>query len=164
MNEVNKNEYGFGIVEMIVVIAVILTALVSILQFSVVGRQTQNLAQETGAAAVLAREALEAVRSERDDNWTNISSLTFGTRYYPDLVGSSWVLAVSNPGPIDIYTRWVEFAEVRRDDTTDGIVLSGGSPDPDTRHVTAYVEWTKQGGSTGSLQIETYITNWQGHL
>lgn len=155
------SEAGLGLVEMIVVLAIILTTLVGLLQLITLERRTQIFAQEETAGYMLAREALEAVRSTRDEDWTNITDLTYATRYYPNLQSNAWVLSSSNPGAIGIYTQWIEVTEVFRD-ASDNIATSGAS-DTDTAHVTAFVSWTRIGGSTRTIQLETYLTNWQAY-
>jgi type II secretory pathway pseudopilin PulG len=157
-----KNERGFGMVEMVVAIAIIVVTFISILQVLFLETRAQILAREDTSAYVVARETMEAVRSVRDSDWTNISSLSYSTAYYPQINASSqWELVASNPGPVGIYTRWVEFEEVLRD-IDDNIATSGVS-DPDTRKATVYVEWIRPGGDTRTVTLEAYLTNWQGY-
>ncbi|MDX1607848.1 MAG: type II secretion system protein [Candidatus Spechtbacterales bacterium] len=154
-------ESGLGMVEMIVVLAILVTTFASILQLVFLQRQAQIIAEQDASAYIIGRQTIEAVRSVRDSGWTNISSLTYDTPYYPQINSSSeWELASSDPGSVnEIYTRWVEFGEVFRD-ANDNIATSGTS-DPDTRKVTAYVQWARQGGDTRTITLEAYITNWQ---
>lgn len=155
-----KNENGFSMVEMIVVMAILLTTIVGILQVIFLERRAQILAREDASAYILARETMEAARSVRDSDWTNISTLSYSTPYYPQVNASDqWELIATNPGPVGIYTRWVEFEEVLRD-ANDNIAVSGTS-DADTLKVTAYVEWVRPGGDTRTVTLETYLTNWQ---
>lgn len=160
--QISMQEDGMGIVEIIVVIAIITTAFVAILQLAFLERRAQIVAREDITAYVLARESLEAVRSVRDDNWDNLSTLTFNTPYYPVINGSIWELSGTDPGQVNGYDRWIEVEEVFRD-TNDDIVLSGGTSDSDTLKATAYVEWITAGGNTRQVTLETYLTNWQGY-
>ena len=153
------NQKGLGMVEIIVVTAVIIVAFTAILQLFTLQAQIERVKREELAAYALLSEALEAVRAVRDDNWSNLSSLTISADYYPLISGGAWTLAPTDPGPIDGYSQWVVLGSVARD-ASDDIVLSGGTLDADTLRVTAYVEW-QSGGSTKTKSLDTYLTNWQ---
>ena len=156
------NEDGLGIVEIIVVISILLTAFVAILQTAVLENKAQTLSRQTIAAYLLARESVEATRSIRDSDWANIQALAYDVPYYPQVnVSNEWELSVSDPGPIGTHTRWIEVSEVFRDGNDD-IALTG-TADDDTRKITAYVSWTRAGGDMRTITIEAYITNWQGY-
>ena len=157
-----KKRSGLGMVEAIVVIALIATTFVAILQLAFLERRSQTLAREDIAAYMLVRESFEASRSIRDEDWINITNLTFGTAYYPVINAGRWEFSSSNPGIINgSYTRWVEVGEVFRDDNDD-IAVSGIS-DPDTRFFTSYISWDIAGGTTRTIQLEMYLTNWQNY-
>lgn len=160
---VSSEESGLGMVEMIVVLAILVTTFAAMLQMLFLQRQAQILAEQQAAAYLVARETMEAVRSVRDSDWANITSLSYDTPYYPQINASSeWELVAIDPGPVSgIYTRWVEFNEVLRDANDD--IATSGTADPDTRKVITYVEWTKSGDETRTITLEAYITNWQGY-
>jgi len=81
----NMNQKGLGMVEIMVVIAVILVAFTAILQLFNLQVQTERSRRDQIGAYALLSEALEATRAVRDDNWTNLSSLTLGADYYPEI-------------------------------------------------------------------------------
>ena len=158
---VAKKNSGLGMIEMVVVIAIIFTVLVGLLRLVTLEMRVQIFAQEETAAYILAREALEAVRNVRDEDWSNISALTYDTRYYPEIVSNAWSLGSSNPGPVGIYTQWIEVHEVFRDASDD--IATSGSADADTVRLTAHIMWTRIGGASRTIELETYITNWQAY-
>ena len=149
-------------VEIIVVVAVVIVAFTSILELFKLQAQTERVKREELAAYTLLSEALEATRSVRDDNWSNLSSLIPGADYYPVVSSGSWSLSLTDPGPIGRYSQWIVVSSVQRD-TNDDIVTSGGVVDADTFFATAFVEW-QSGGSTRTKSLSTYFTNWQGKL
>lgn len=153
-----KNEYGIGIVEIVVAVSIAIVAFVSILQLFRLEIRAERLRREELRAYALLAETLEAVRSIRDDDWSNISSLSSGTNYYPQISGTSWTLSTTDPGPIDIFTqRRVVIEDVLRDGSFN--IAGSGTPDPNTRKFTAYIEWESYGAlKTKSLAI--YLTNW----
>lgn len=151
---------GLGLVEMIVVVALIASSFTAILQLVVLERRTQNLASEELGAYMLAREALEAARSVRDGDWAAFAALQLETAYYPVLFNSTWQLSAQNPGPVGIYTKWIELDPILRDGS-DNIVASGGITDSNSRRVSSHVAWTTAGGGTRAIELETLLTNWQ---
>lgn len=153
------NQRGLGMVEIIVVVAVILVGFTAILQLFRLQIQTERIKREELAAYALLSEALEAVRSVRDSNWGNLSALTMRADYYPVISGTAWTLSLTNPGPTNGYSQWVVLSSVQRDINAN-IIPSGGSTDADTFRVRAYVEW-QSSGNTKTKSLTTYLTNWQ---
>ena len=145
---------GFGLIEIIIVTAVVTVALFAFLQAEVLSIKLLRSEKENLEATLLAQESLEAVRLLRDESWTNhITTLANGTRYYPFVENNKWKLTATSPGLINNkYDRYVLFEEVRRD-AQDKIAISG-SVDAGTRKATAYVEF---GGKTKT--ITAYLTN-----
>jgi len=155
-----QSENGLGMVEIIVVIAVITVSFTAVLQLFKLQVQTERAKREEMAGYTLLSESLEAVRSIRDDAWSNLSSLTIGAEYYPEISGNSWVLSSIDPGAINGYSRWIVINSVNRD-ASDNIVSSpSGSLDSDTLEIVSYVEW-QSNGTTTSRNLRTYLTNWQ---
>lgn len=153
-----KNQYGVGIVEIVVAASIILVAFVTILQLFSLGIRSERLRREELRAYALLAETLEAVRSIRDDDWSNISSLAIGTNYYPQISGTSWTLSTADPGPIDGFTRrWIIIEDVLRDGNFD--IAGVGTVDPDTRKFNAYIQWDSY-GTTKTKSLSTYLTNW----
>lgn len=148
-------EEGFGVVEIIVAISIISIALFAISEVSVIYLKQNILNKKTLKASYLAEEALEAVRSVRDQGWSaNIASLSMGSTYYPVISSNKWTLTATNPGFIDsIYARTVVVDNASRD-ANDNIVTSGGTNDPDTKKVTATISWESK-----STTLTTYITD-----
>ncbi|MEX0877772.1 MAG: type II secretion system protein [Candidatus Spechtbacterales bacterium] len=157
-----EGERGFGIVEMIVVIAVLATTFIGIMQVLFLQQRVQILAEQDASAYILARETMESVRSVRDSNWDNVSTLSYSTAYYPRVnVSDRWELVATNPGPVGIYTRWVEFEEVFRDSSDD--IATSGTSDVDTLKANVFVRWARPGGDSRTVTLESYLTNWQNY-
>lgn len=108
-------------------------------------------------AGFLLEEGAEAVRIVRDNAWSNISSLTAGTSYYPTFSGSSWTLSTT-PNTVGSFTRTVIISNVNRDNSTEDIVSSGGTIDAGTKLVTVTVSWV-EGGTTVTKTLQFYISD-----
>ena len=142
---------GFGLIEIIIVTAIIAGTFFGFLQAGIVSLKLLRNEKENLEAVLLAQEAMEAVRSVRDESWAgNIRWRTQSPLnspslpYYPVVVNSKWSLATTSPGLINgKYNRYVIFGKVSRDGQG-RIVSSGGSDDPGTRLVTAYATTTQK--------------------
>ena len=158
-----KKNFGFGLVEIVVVIGIITVALFTFSQTSIVAIKVLRQEKENMEATLLAKESLEAVRSARDESWTNnIAPLANGSLYYPVIENGKWKLSANPPGLINgKYLRYVVFGEVLRD-AQDKIAPSG-NVDSGTRKATARTEWLK-GSATSTIEIATYITNFQSYI
>ncbi len=157
-----KIQKGFSLIEVMVAITLSSILLISVLHIVLISLQTTNNQARFVQGGYLASEALELTRFVRDQQWTNITSLTTGQPYHPQSQGSSWILA-SNAETISggLFTRSVVVYDVYRDATTKDIVTSGGAIDPDTKKVVADVLWNAIGTGEQHITLEMYLTNWQ---
>ena len=150
---------GFGVIEIIVVVAMIITALFGFLQTEIVALRLLHTEQENLEASVLAEEGLEAVRSVRDESWTNnITPLANDTLYYPVIQNGKWKLDASAHGNTNNkYVRTITFKKVYRDSNDD--IASSGTEDTKTRKIISKITW-----GTKTVQLSTYITDFQSSL
>jgi len=154
---------GFGLVEIVVAVAMATTALVGFLQVGVAALRLLKAEKSNLEATLLAQEGLEAMRSVRDESWATIAGLTASQspspRYYPVIQNGKWVLSVTSPGLINgAYERFVQAEKVSRDGS-DKIVTVGGVDDAGTRKITAHASST-----AGDVTVATYVTNFQSYL
>lgn len=156
MKKVNA---GFGLVEIVVITAVVTASFSSFLGAGVLAVKLIRSEKENLEATLLAQESLEAARSLRDESWSNnIASLSSGVSYYPVLENGKWKFTAVPPGPINgKYARYVIFNDVYRD--TQDRIASSGTPDPGTKKLTARVAWGNK-----QKELFTYLTDFQGSL
>jgi len=143
-------------VEMLVAFSIIT---VSVLFASAVAQKSLYVSRQavhSAQAAFLLEEGAEAVRTLRADAWSNISTLSENTDYYPVFAGGTWTLAAS-PAMVGIFTRVVRIAPVLRDDSSKNIAASG-TEDPDSKLVTVEVSWI-EGGTTLTKTLQFYLMN-----
>jgi len=153
-----KKEKGVGLIEIIIVGAILAIAFIGIVSFLINSRGITFQNTRNTQATSLTEEAMEAVRSMRDESWaTSIATLTSGTTYYPVISGNKWTLDTTNPGPINgLYTRTVVIEDINRDANDD--IAGFGTADPNTKKVTAAVTW-QENQVTKDVTLTTYITN-----
>jgi prepilin-type N-terminal cleavage/methylation domain-containing protein len=153
-----KNKKGFGLIEILIVLGVIGIAFVALVAFLINSSGTIFRVTRNTEAVSLAEEAIEGVRSLRDESWTtNIATLVEGTTYYPVISGNKWTLTTTDPGVVNnLYTRIVVIEGVNRDVNDD--IAVAGTDDPNTKQVTVTVNWSET-QSSQNVTIDTYVTN-----
>jgi len=153
-----KKRKGIGLIEIIIASAVISIGLLAIISFLIFSRGVTFQVGKQTEAVSLAEEAIEAVRSIRDEAWSSVST---GGTYYPVISANKWTLAAIDPGPINgLYTRTVTIGDVFRDGSDN--IAGSGSLDSDTKKVTATISWSESGRSK-QVVIETFISNFVGN-
>ena len=152
-------QQGFGLVEVIVGIAIFLLALTGLLTaynvFVRVGMNTLGTIQAT----YLLEEGVEAVTAIRDYGWNaNINNLTAGTNYYLfwDWNNGRWITTTAVSKIDNVYSRYVTFRNVYRDSNDN--IAENGTIDGGTKKVTVNVSW-QNGATTTTRSVATYLTN-----
>ncbi len=150
---------GFGLIEIVVVTAMISIAFFGFSQAGIAALKALHAARTNLEATFIAEEALEAVRSLRDESWTtNVAPLANNTPYYPIIENGKWKLTTTKQPLINgHFNRFLIFDQVFRDAEDRIAVL--GTVDPDMRKVTATATTT-----SSSFQLVTYLTNFQRFL
>lgn len=157
-----KTNKGVGLVEVMIGIAIVVGATLASFVYFALAIKVARQSAETVQAALLVEEGMEAVRAIRDNGYsTHIAVIPTETNRYLFFSGSQWQ-ATTTPSVIEgIFTRTLVFSEVRRD-STDDIVISGGTVDPDIVKVRVVVTWEDESGGTKDLEASTYIANVHG--
>lgn len=155
-----KQRGGFSLVEVVIAVFVVSGVILLILE---VGNQTvkrSNILKSKSRAALLAEEAMEAVKSFRGGTlWSDggVGQLAVYLPYHPDSSGGSWNLVLGEETLGGKFRRSVVFENAFRD-SFDDLVLSGGTEDFHTKKVKINVLWTEYGNSY-SVGLEAYIMN-----
>lgn len=152
-----NREKGIGMVEVIVSLAIIAIAFWSFYGLAVYSLVIQEQSKAKIEALNLSSEAIEAVRVVRNEDWSNLSSLTLETKYYPIISENKWVLSGTEPTLINgSYNRWVIIERVYRDSNDD--ISEVGMEDIQTKKITVTTEWTHR-NKTNQITLVTYFTN-----
>jgi len=134
------NQKGFSLVEVILssaIFALLVTALVGAYLY---GQEATMLAGNRARANMLAEEGLEAVRSIRDPDYTNLADGTYGLT----TTSNQWNLSGASD-VTGIFTRQIVVSTV----------------DTKRKSVTANVTWQQNPQRTGSVTLTSRMTNWQ---
>jgi len=106
---------------------------------------------------LLAEEGIEALRFIKASGWNSLSAIPSGQTKYLSLGVSSWSVT-DTPEVIDgAFWRSVRVLQVMRD-SSDDIVPSGGTIDPNTLLLESSVSWNWR-DATSTAEYQAYITN-----
>lgn len=154
---------GIGIIELLIVIAIVVIALTSILGVATFSLKISIAIKETTQANALVQHTIEAARNFRDGtdwNTNGLGTLITGVAYYPQEttdIPPKWTL-IQDEEIINGLTRKVILQKVSRDPVTGDIedIYTPDNDDPNTRKAIATVSWKDK-----KIEIVTYLTNWR---
>lgn len=152
------NKKGFGIVEIMIAVAIAIVFFLTVYELILFSTKVTFTGLRRVEATQLAQEGIEAVRTMRNNGWTaNIASLANSTTYYLLISGDEWTLtATPQPAINGIFTRTVTLHEVLRDANDD--IAVAGTADTKTKRLVVSVSWDER-GNTKNIDLETYITD-----
>lgn len=154
------SQKGFSVIEIILAAAIFLIFSGGTIFVILQGYSSNQLGEEETIANQYASEGLEAVRSIKNQSFTNLLATTSAglTRSGSNV----WTFnGLSNV--FGKYTRSISVSAVQRDGSGN-IVASGGSADPDTKKVSSTVSWNAGPTRNNSISLITYLTNWKAVL
>ena len=97
---------GVVLVELLIAFGLASILLPALLTGFVGATRGREVYEQRIAAMALVREAEEAIRSFRNEAWSNIANLTSEINYYPSVSGSKWVLPTGSE-TINGFTRTI---------------------------------------------------------
>lgn len=162
MKQINDNQKGQVLFEILLAVAVLVGVVAVSVQLSQVSLQSAKTAGERTQGTNLAREGFEAARAISAENWVDFYNITKGNQYHPEVQSGKWVL-VSGSENITIggetYTRYLVIDNVSRDPSTRDIEsnYNSANDDPSTQKLTVTVEKA----DAPTITYSEYITRWK---
>ncbi len=139
LKKVRRNKKGFSLVEVILSISLFGIVSLGLASGLVVSIQNSELSSYRTGAIFLAEEGLEAIRSIRDIDYSNLTDGSYGL----SLAGSNWVTS----GSSDLNGEYVRSVDI-------------STVDSETKLVTSTVTWPSFFSANNSVVISSYFTNW----
>lgn len=152
-----KNNKGFGVMEIIVGVAVISISFFALMRLAATSVDVLETNTKNIKAAFLLEEGAEVVKILRDNSWTNnIANLNVSADYFLDFDGTTWKATTTNIKIDNFYERKFVLENVYRNGSD--VISELGVLDPNTKKVTVYVSWQ---GIKGLItkSISLYIAN-----
>jgi len=148
----NKKECGQSLVEIIVAVGLIFTAVVALLGLATLSMKGSGFGLRKAQATKLANEEMEFLRAYRDDHgWGTLCSTVEG-----DCEGSN---CYATPGNItvgdvdDSNSPFIRYFRARN------VNCSGDPNQPDVLRLDVYVEWSAH-GEDKTVKISSELSNW----
>ncbi len=171
MKNIKHNQKGFGLLEIILVVAIGMLVFLSIEEYMDYSLRAVNGEANKTEALYYAKSSLEEARAVRDEKngsdygygWNQISppGTILGNQYNFQSDGNTpakWLIK-SGTKTIGKYTIWIVIAPVARD-ANDNIVAVGGTVDGNTLKITSSVTWPESGG-TKQISLSEYLTDFR---
>ena len=155
---VNRREItGFSLIEAIVGISIFSIFIFSVMLASQLSQRTASESVRNIQTSFLLEEGVDTIKILRNTSWSaNIASLVFGTNYYFNYNGTTWVSSPANVYVDGIFERKFVLENVYRDASDD--IASSGTLDVGTRKATVNVSWLGRSGTTTKNAV-FYLTN-----
>jgi len=157
MRKIVSHYHGQMIIEVIVAVSIFIIIASSSVVTIIGSLNTARLSEEQSRATFLAVEGLEAVKSIRNQAWSNLIIGQHG------IATASGVWAFVGTSDIDFsskYTRVIDVMSVGRDGNGN-ILSAGGTIDSETKKITSTVSWNFSPTRNNSVVLTLYLTNWQ---
>jgi len=139
-----RSEKGQSLIELIVAIGIFTIVISGLIFFLLNSYIAGRLASEITIADFLAQEGLEAVRSIRDNSWSDLTAGNYGLAIF----GGHWIFQGTSE---DISSQLKEGTRI----------ITVENIDSNRKKITSIVSWQFNGGRTEEAKLVTYLTNWQ---
>lgn len=149
----DNNRNGQSVLEVILASAIFVIVAVPLIGILLQSFQTDRVSNEATIATQYAAEGLDAARDIRNRSYALLAS---STGEGVATTTGVWGWSGTSTAAFGSFTRVMAVAAVYRDGSGN-IVASGGTLDPNTMKVISTVSW----GSTHSVALSTYLTNWR---
>ncbi|MDE2025778.1 MAG: hypothetical protein KGJ07_04755, partial [Patescibacteria group bacterium] len=159
---------GFSVLEVLLA-STMFVVFASAAMVAVIGGFTANrLGQENSIATQFASEGLEAVRSIRNQGFSNIDGLasaycSSGTGV--QITGGVWALKASGTSDTlasdSRFSRIIKICDSDRTATASSDLGTTGTVYKNIKKVTSTVTWTFATGHSSSVVLTTYLSNWR---
>lgn len=161
---------GFSLIEVILAVAIFMLFSTAAVGVVLQGFNLNRLGSEETVANQFAAEGIEAVKSIKNQAYSNLNAVNPTPRAVRRNASNVWEFNPtdgSNDTLIhnasDNYVRQVKAESVNRDGSGN-IVETGGTLDPDTKKITSTVSWNFNSARPESVILTTYLSDWRRPL
>jgi len=139
----NKFKKGNSLLEILLAIAIFTAGSIVVALLVINAGITMRYAEESSKALLYAKEGIEAMKSIRDQNFSNLIGENVGNHGVA-IIDGSWSFSGSSTLEEYHYTRIISISAVTAT----------------TSKVTSTVSWNFTEGKVNQVQLTTYLTDW----
>lgn len=136
------NQKGMGLLEVIVAVAIFTIGIATVIHLYVGSHYASISSVERNQAILIAREGIEAVRSIRDESFSNVTTTSGGVEINEN---NKWVIT-EEPNEID--NKFIRIIDITEENN-------------ETWHVTSTVSWESHRGRNVSVSLAEKLTIWR---
>lgn len=161
----SNGKNGFSVLEVVLAAALFIIIATGAITIIVQGYNANRLGVEFAIANQFAAEGLEAVRSIKNQAYSNLMN-TAGSGVVRS-VSNTWAFGgVNNTlthNSTDNFIRVIKVEDVQRDAVPPegNIVASGGTLDPKTKKITSTVTWNFNSARAELISLTSYLSFWE---
>jgi len=155
-----KNCHGFGLLEAIIAVSILVIIASTATATTLHTLTANNFYNDYEKANFMAQEGLEAVRSIRNQAWSNLDigsvSCPASINKGVETVSNSWQFK-SAPDVFGKFSRTLTITNVCRD-VSGNIDISSGTYDENTKKITSTVSWNLSPSRQDNVVLNAYLT------
>lgn len=162
-----SNSKGFSVIEVILATALFMILSTASITTILQGLSSNRLGKEQTVANQYAAEGIEAVRSIKNQAYSNLTAVNPTPRAV-NPIGGVWAFGADGTNntnifnPVGKYTRTIKIEPVNRNGVPPlGDIVVSGTNDPDTKKVTSTVSWNFTPQRNNEVQLITYLSDWK---
>lgn len=145
-----------SLIEMIIGISIVFVSIVSVVTVYHFFVRVSQVNAISVKAEFLLEEGVEAVRSVRDNSWTNFSAIPVNTEKHLSFLNGAWGVVDENNYIEGFFERKFIITDVYRD--ADDNIAETGTLDAGTKKVEVFVSWNDRGATTTKSTV-IYLAN-----
>lgn len=157
---------GFSVLEVILAAAIFMIFSTGAVMTVVQSYNANRLGMENTVASQFAAEGIEAAKAIKNRGYSNLTNFT-AVGLQRNNPGNFWEFDPLGEGTNDTllhnsgdnYIRTIKVESVNRDGN--GNIQPSGTPDPDTKKITATVTWNFNSARPETTSLITYLSDWR---
>lgn len=160
-----RKQAGFSVIEIVLAVSIFMILSTGTIAVILQGLDSNRLGEEQTVANQYASEGIEAVRSIKNQAYTNLTAVNPTPRAV-NPIGGVWTFGADGTsnqfGPNNKYIRTVKVDPVSRDGVPPlGNIVVSGTNDPDTKKITSTVSWNFTPSRVNSVALSSYLSDWK---
>ena len=167
IQQCNNLSSGFSVIEVILAAALFMIIATGSITVILQGTDSNRLGEEQTVANQYAAEGMEAVRSIKNQGFSNLTAVNPTPRAV-NPIGGVWAFGADGTNntnifnPVGKYTRTIKVESVNRDAVPPaGNIVVSGTLDPDTKKITSTVSWNFTPSRLNSVELISYLSDWK---
>jgi prepilin-type N-terminal cleavage/methylation domain-containing protein len=156
-----NNQRGFTLIEVLVALVIVATALVPILTLSSFAKRTSANVRDDLIAAGLSQEGIEVVRAIRDTNW--FQSLSFDAGLSDGTYRTEWnstsLLPAGSSPPLNLNNGLYTYSGGTPTKFSRSIIIT--KVNANELKVVSQITWLSQSNVTRTAAAEDHLFNWK---